>query len=204
MLAELMAGMGVLNGAMSLFEKDQAYQERKKLKERYAKSLQDMLITPNEANTRLDSVADMFNPAIMQDLNAGAVRNSISGVLNPVAYSNLIPQKQNALVQERQAIDNTNREIHSKIAETELMDMPRPGFGDFLSGGIEGAAFGARVQGMMDTNEYNQKMLDKFDPNFGEDRISGLFGSDDVSDYLGKMLNTNTKTTKFGLKGYDF
>lgn len=169
MIPELFA---VGTGIASYLEKDKVYNERKKLKERYVKSLQDLLIDKDEATLRLDSVADMFNPAIMQDLNIGAVSNAISGVMNPVSYSGLIPEKMKAIASERGAIDASNREIRGKIAEVSLMDVPRPGFSDFLSGGIEGYALGARMEGVLGENERRKKLFNWLDDIFGPGGIT--------------------------------
>lgn len=137
-------------GLASLGEKSSIYQQRKNAINDYTNQLEDLLYSRDEITTRLDAVSDAFNPAIVADLNNTAIGNAVSGVLNPVAYSQLIPQKAQAVLNEQSRIDEYNRNIESKIAEAKLSELPKPGFFDFLGGAIEGYGAGVQIESIVD------------------------------------------------------
>ena len=160
MIPELFA---VGTGIASFLQKDEEYNRRIKMKDDTINSLKDLMIDSNEKTSRLDKVSDMFNPAIMNDLNNSAVNNAISGVLNPVAYSQLIPRKSEAIMKESSAIDDRNTTIGEKISELSLMDIPKPGVFDFLEGGLAGYGMGTQVEGMVDEGKRQNKMMTLLD-----------------------------------------
>ena len=167
MIPELFAvGTGVAN----FLQKDDIYQRQKKMKEDYTDSLKDLIIDNTERTRRLDSVSDAYNPAIMNDLNQTAVGNAISGVLNPTVYSQLIPQKANAMLAENRAIDERNSTIGEKISQIALMDIPKPGVFDFLEGGMSGYGSGVQMEGIIGENARQDKMMSLLDSLLMDDK----------------------------------
>ena len=171
MIPELFA---VGTGIASFLQKDEEYDRRIKMKNDTINSLKDLMIDSNERTSRLDKVSDMFNPAIMNDLNNSAVNNAVSGVLNPVAYSQLIPQKSAAIAKESSAIDERNTTIGEKISELSLMDIPKPGVFDFLEGGMAGYGMGSQIEGMIDEGKRQNKMMDLLDLELKKETGSGM------------------------------
>ena len=160
MLPELFA---IGTGIASLLQKDEEYNRKIKMRDDYTKSLERLLIDNDESTRRIDRVSDMYNPAIMQDLNQTTIGNTISGVLNPTTYSQLIPKKAEAIQRERNFIDERNTTIGEKISQISLMDIPKPGVFDFLEGGIAGYGMGTQVEGMIDENKRQNKMMSLLD-----------------------------------------
>lgn len=146
-------------GLVNFFEKSSIYNERRNQLDDYASRLNELMLTRDEATERIDAVSDAFNPAIVADLNNQAIGNSISGVLNPIAYSQLIPKKAEAVLNERNRIDEYNANLEAKIAETKLMDIPKPGFWDFLSGGIQGYGAGVQVESILDESALRSERM---------------------------------------------
>ena len=161
MLAELFA---VGEGLVNYFEKDSIYQNRKDAQNRYVSNLKSLLIDNNEATTRLDSINDLFNTKITNDLNSSAVGNAISGILNPSVYSQLIPAKAQAIASTRNSIDEFNLNIGQKIAESSLMmdGIQPPGISDLAGGTISGYAPGLQIESMQKADTHKKRIDDWF------------------------------------------
>jgi len=101
MVPLLFAGLSAIGNYM---EKDTDYKRRTKMKDDYVSKMESLVIDDTDRTKRLDQVSDMFNPAITNDLNQSAVKNAISGVVNPVQVSALIPAKAEAMAKESMKI----------------------------------------------------------------------------------------------------
>jgi len=164
MVPLLFAGLSAIGNYM---EKDTDYKRRTKMKDDYVSKMESLVIDDTDRTKRLDQVSDMFNPAITNDLNQSAIKNAISGVVNPVQVSALIPAKAEAMAKESMNIENQNTQIMSKISEASLMDIPKPGFFDFLSGGIEGYGIGAQFESMSNEEDRRKKMMGLLESTLG-------------------------------------
>ena len=137
----------------SYFEKD-AEAKRKEAEQRTAlNTLEGLIIDKDQTTQRLHNVANEYNPAIMNDLNQTAVGNAVSGSLNPISYSRLIPEKARAVQNEQQAIDNRNVQVEEKISQLQLEDIPQAGIFDIISGGLQGYGIGAQIDSMKSESE---------------------------------------------------
>lgn len=165
MIPELFA---VGSGLVSFFEGQAAYDRKSAERDAYVKSLEGLLIKDPERKRRIDAVSDMFNPAIMNDLNQSAVGNAISGKLNPVSYSKLIPEKLQAINREANIIDSQNLSISQKISEVSLMDIPKPGFGDVIGSAISGHASGMQIDEATEEEKRRDKRMKLLESLLGE------------------------------------
>lgn len=168
MIPEIFAvGTGLLN----FFEKSQAAREAEKRRSSMISALNESRIDMNEKETRLDNLGDAYNSAIVNDLNAGAVKNAISGLLNPTTFSALIPEKANALATEESRINQFNDNVAMRIAEVQGTEIPTSSPLDLIEGGIEGYGIGTRLQTTIDLNDRenkkNKAVLDWL-KNFGD------------------------------------
>ena len=146
-------------GIASYLQKSSIYDDKIEQRNRYVDSLKDLAFDKDEITTRLDNVRDTFNPAIVSDINNTAVGNAITGILNPDIYSSLIPQKAQAVANERGRIEDFNNNVTSKIAEANLIDIPRPGVFDFLGGAIEGYGYGVQIDALTESPTERLKAL---------------------------------------------
>lgn len=170
MIPELFAGLSAIGNYM---EKDADSSRRLKMKDAYVDQMKSLVLDDTDRTRRLDQISDMFNPAITNDLNQSAVKNAISGVVNPVQTSALIPAKAEAMAKESMNIENQNTQVMSKIAEVELMDIPKPGFFDFLSGGIEGYGIGTQLESISNEETRRKKMMSLLESTLNGTKASG-------------------------------
>ena len=182
MIPELFALGGALS---SYFEKDTEAKRKEAEQKAAINTLEGLIINKDETTQRLHNVANEYNPAIMNDLNQTAVGNAVSGVLNPTSYSRLIPEKNKAIQNEQQAIDNRNIQVEEKISQLQLEDIPQAGIFDIISGGLQGYGIGAQIDSMKSESELRTERMKKLLGNNDNDILKGIdwTGTDSSSNW---------------------
>ena len=160
-MVELVTGALALG---NLFSDLSANAQQREALKKYQKKLIDLQYDPVEKAKAVDKVGDLYNTNMADAMNSSAFglgRFSNSNTAKSVSMSKMLGQRSGAIVEEGRRIDDYNKSIDMKLAESEL-SMPQDDvLGSLIEGGATGLQLGMSIGNYESEMDWNKTILDK-------------------------------------------
>jgi len=158
--------LGLLAGALALgnlFSDLSASSQQRDALKKYQKKLIDLQYDPVEKAKAIDKVGDVYNTNMADAMNSSAFglgRFSNSNTAKSVSMSKMLGQRSGAIVEESRRIDNYNKQIEMKIAESELSMPQTDVLGSLIEGGATGLQLGMSIGNYLDEQDWKTQIID--------------------------------------------
>ncbi len=170
-----MPALELISGALALgnlFSDLSASSQQAQALKKYRKGLLDLQYDPVEKAKAIDKVGDLYNTNMADAMNSSAFglgRFSNSNIAKSVSMSKMLGQRSGAIVEESRRIEDYNKNIDMKIAESEL-SMPQDDvLGSLIECGATGLQLGMSIGNYETEQDWSKTLTEKLK---GLDRYS--------------------------------
>lgn len=171
-----MPALELISGALALgnlFSDLSANSQQRDALKKYQKKLIDLQYDPVEKAKAIDKVGDLYNTNMADAMNSSAFglgRFSNSNTAKAVSMSKMLGQRSGAMVEEANRIDQFNKNIELKLAESELSAPQTDVLGSLIEGGAAGLQLGMSIGNYEAEQDWSKTLTEKLK---GLERFSG-------------------------------
>lgn len=171
-----MPALELISGALALgnlFSDLSANSQQRDALKKYQKKLIDLQYDPVEKAKAIDKVGDLYNTNMADAMNSSAFglgRFSNANTAKAVSMSKMLGQRSGAIVEESRRIDDFNKNIDMKIAESELSMPQTDVLGSLIEGGATGLQLGMSIGNYEAEQDWSKTLTEKLK---GLERFSG-------------------------------